>query len=166
MMKTPTRPKGEFTGRHMLIIMLAFFGTIIAVNLTMATLANRSWTGLVVKNSYVASQQFNEKAALARAQQALGWRGELTIADGTVSYRLTDRSGDPVSAEAVRMIFRRPVSEQGDLTLRLARAGTGAFAQTIKIADGGWIVEILADIGQPDPYRQVERVRVTGGRIR
>jgi nitrogen fixation protein FixH len=121
-MKSRTRPKGEFTGRHMLFIMLAFFGTIIAVNLTMATLANRSWTGLVVKNTYVASQQFNEKAALAREQQALGWRGELTIADGTVSYRLTDRSGDPVPVEAVRMILRRPVSEQGDLTLELARA--------------------------------------------
>lgn len=166
MMKSRTRPKGEFTGRHMLFIMLAFFGTIIAVNLTMATFANRSWTGLVVKNTYVASQQFNDKAALARAQQALGWHGELTIADGMVRYRLTDRSGDPVSVETVRMVFRRPVSEQGDRTLTLARDGTGDFAGTIEIADGGWIVEILTDIGQADPYRQVERVRVAGGRIR
>ncbi|RWK14298.1 FixH family protein, partial [Mesorhizobium sp.] len=48
-----------FTGRHMLAIILAFFGVVIAVNLTMATLANTSWTGLVVENTYVASQQFN-----------------------------------------------------------------------------------------------------------
>ncbi|MVA97435.1 cytochrome oxidase [Nitratireductor sp. CAU 1489] len=165
-MKISKRAKGEFTGRHMFFIMLAFFGTIITVNLTMATFANRSWTGLVVKNSYVASQQFNDKAALARAQDALGWRGELTISDGTVGYRLTDRSGDPVSVEAVRMIFRRPVSEQGDRALALARAGTGVFAAAIEIADGGWIVEILSDVGQADPYRQVERVRVAGGEIR
>lgn len=56
------KPK-EFTGRHMLAIMLAFFGVIIAVNGVMATFATRSWSGLVVENTYVASQQFNERAA-------------------------------------------------------------------------------------------------------
>ncbi|RVA10142.1 cytochrome oxidase, partial [Mesorhizobium sp. M7A.F.Ca.US.002.01.1.1] len=30
----------EFTGRHMLAIILTFFGVVIAANLTMATLAN------------------------------------------------------------------------------------------------------------------------------
>ena len=61
-MNTRERKPAEFTGRHMLAIMLAFFGVIIAVNLVMATLASKSWTGLVVKNTYVASQQFNRKA--------------------------------------------------------------------------------------------------------
>ena len=46
----------RFTGFHMLACMIVFFGVIVAVNLTMATLASQSWTGLVVKNSYVASQ--------------------------------------------------------------------------------------------------------------
>ena len=41
----------RFTGYHMLAIMVAFFGVVIAVNLTMATFASRSWTGLVVENS-------------------------------------------------------------------------------------------------------------------
>ena len=57
----------------MLSIMLAFFGVIIAVNVVMATLASTSWTGLVVENSYVASQEFNRKAEESRAQAALGW---------------------------------------------------------------------------------------------
>jgi nitrogen fixation protein FixH len=39
----------EFTGRHMLLIMIAFFGVIIAVNITMAVVARQSWTGLVAK---------------------------------------------------------------------------------------------------------------------
>ena len=63
---------GEFTGRHMLAAMLAFFGVIIAVNITMAVFAQTSWTGFVVRNSYVASQEFNGKVAAARAQAALG----------------------------------------------------------------------------------------------
>ncbi|MGO4840209.1 FixH family protein, partial [Rhizobiaceae sp. 2RAB30] len=73
------RGNGTFTGRHMLAIMVAFFGTIIAVNVTMATLAGRSWTGFVVKNSYVASQEFNRKAEQGRAQAALGWESRLTM---------------------------------------------------------------------------------------
>ncbi|MER8701181.1 FixH family protein [Mesorhizobium sp. M1273] len=38
----------------------------------MAVLASRSWTGFVVKNSHVASQEFNRKAGEG-AQAALGW---------------------------------------------------------------------------------------------
>ncbi len=46
--------------------MVAFFGVIIAVNVTMATIAIASWTGLVVQNSYVASQEFETQAPRAR----------------------------------------------------------------------------------------------------
>ncbi len=52
--------KCGFTGHHMLIVMLAFFGAVmIAANLTMASFASRSWSGLEVPNSYVASQEYN-----------------------------------------------------------------------------------------------------------
>ncbi|TIS18850.1 MAG: cytochrome oxidase, partial [Mesorhizobium sp.] len=61
-MSIDTQKPREFTGRHMLISILAFFAVVIGVNLTMATFAHRSWTGLVVENTYVASQQFNGRA--------------------------------------------------------------------------------------------------------
>ncbi|RWI43901.1 MAG: cytochrome oxidase, partial [Mesorhizobium sp.] len=92
-MSTDTRKPREFTGRHMLVSILAFFAVVIGVNLTMATLARRSWTGLVVENTYVASQQFNERAREGRAQAALGWKGKLTIASGEVRYSLADAQG-------------------------------------------------------------------------
>lgn len=66
-----TARKGEFTGRHMLAIMIAFFGVIIAVNVTMAVMAGRSWTGIVVEDTYIASQEFNSRVAEGRAQAAL-----------------------------------------------------------------------------------------------
>ncbi|TKB30132.1 MAG: cytochrome oxidase, partial [Mesorhizobium sp.] len=40
------RPR-EFTGGHMLLTILGFFGVVVGVNVTMATLASTSWTGLV-----------------------------------------------------------------------------------------------------------------------
>ena len=46
----------EFTGYHMLGVLVLYFGTIITVNLVMARFAITTWTGLVVENTYVASQ--------------------------------------------------------------------------------------------------------------
>lgn len=45
----------ELTGRHVLLMFVAGFGIIIAVNLTLAFSAVRTFPGLEVKNSYVAS---------------------------------------------------------------------------------------------------------------
>lgn len=64
----------RFTGWHFTAIICAFFGVVIAVNMTMAVLATRTFGGVVVENSYVASQKYNGWLAAARAQQKLGWK--------------------------------------------------------------------------------------------
>jgi nitrogen fixation protein FixH len=164
-MTAPTRNTGEFTGRHMLGVMLAFFGTIIAVNVTLATFASTSWTGLVVENAYVASQEFNEHAAAGKAQAALGWTGSLAIAGGAIRYRLTDASGTPVPMHGVTVKFRRPAYEAEDRTLALARDPDGAFAIAETVRDGIWIVETDADIEGQKPYRDVHRIVVSNGEL-
>lgn len=161
-----TRRPTEFTGRHMLLIMLAFFGVIIAVNVTMATFANTSWSGLVVKNSYVASQQFNDMAQRGRAQAALGWVGTLVIDGSTLRYSLADREGRPVPLAAVDVIFRRPVSDTEDRTFALAAEGDGWYAAAADLNDGVWIVEVDADAAQEHPYRDVRRVVLRDGALK
>ncbi len=52
--------KGSFTGKHMLGVMIAGFGIVAAVNFYMASLAVGGFHGIVVENSYVASQKFND----------------------------------------------------------------------------------------------------------
>ena len=46
----------ELTGKHVLFMVLAFFGVIIAVNFTMAYQAVSTFPGLEVRNGYVASR--------------------------------------------------------------------------------------------------------------
>ena len=162
-MSAQTESGGKFTGRHMLVIMLAFFGVVIAVNLVMATAANRSWTGLVVKNSYVASQEFNRKAEEGRVQAALGWKGELAIGAGRVSYRLVDAGGAVVAAEGVVASFRRPAYDAEDRTVTLVREADGTFAVAEAVRDGIWIIEIDAQAGLAKPYRDVRRIVVSNG---
>ena len=154
---------GKFTGKHMLAVMLAFFGVVITVNLVMATAANRSWTGLVVKNSYVASQEFNRKAEEGRAQAALGWKGELAIGGGRVSYRLRDASGAAGPVDGVVATFRRPAYDAEDRTVTLVREADGAFAVAEAVRDGIWIIEVDAEAGLAKPYRDVRRIVVGNG---
>ncbi len=162
-MNATTRKSREFTGRHMLAIILAFFGVVIAVNLTMATLASTSWTGLVVENTYVASQQFNEKAEEGRAQAALGWTGQLTIAWGEVRYGIIDAAGKPVSLHGVKVLFRHPAYEKADESVTLALVSGQEFAAQHVPRDGVWIIEIDADAGLAKPYRDVRRVMISQG---
>ena len=60
----------EITGWHVFGMFAAGFGTIIAVNLTLAINAVGTFPGLEVKNSYVASQSFEADRV---AQKALEW---------------------------------------------------------------------------------------------
>ncbi len=164
-MSGSARRKGEFTGWHMLAIMVVFFGIVIAVNLTMAVMARRSWTGTVVENTYVASQQFNARAAEGRAQAALGWRSDLTIAGGVVTYRLTDADGAPAAAaDEARAYFRHPAYDSADRQAVLPRQPDGSFSAAVDLPDGQWIVEI--DIEVPDldhPYREAQRLTLRDG---
>lgn len=157
---------GTFTGRHMLFIMLAFFATILVANLSMATFANTSWTGLVVKNSYVASQEYNGRLADSRAQMALGYTSDLSVGNGEIRYRLTTPDGKAVRLGTVNASFRHPAYEAGDRNLALLPDGKGGVSAAQILSDGMWIVEIDSDIGQDRPYRDVRRVVVSGGAIR
>ena len=164
-MRTRVQNTGEFTGRHMLFIMLAFFGVIIAVNVVMATLANTSWTGFVVENSYVASQEFNRKAEEGRAQAALGWTSSLTIAGGEIRFGLTDAGGKAIALRTVKAEFRRPAYAAEDQALTLARANNGEFTGALALRDGLWIVEIDAAAGLDKPYREVHRIVIAHGAL-
>lgn len=164
-MRTDPDAPRQFTGRHLLLIMLAFFGVIIAVNVTMATLANTSWTGFVVKNSYIASQQFNRKAEEGRKQAALGWEAQFALDEGVVRFALADARGQAVPLLEGTTAFRRPTSDREDVTVALV-AADGALEGAVALADGAWIVEVLADAGLDAPYRETRRLHVRGGTAR
>lgn len=155
----------QFTGWHMLTVMVAFFGVIISVNLLMATFANTSWTGLVVQNTYVASQQFNERVAASRAQAALGWKTTLSITGGEIRYSLNDASGTPVRAESVVAAFRRPAYEAEDWQVTLTGKTGGNFAALAAVRDGIWIVNTDAKMADGTSYKESRRIVVAKGEL-
>ncbi|WP_439273832.1 FixH family protein [Pseudochrobactrum sp. HB0163] len=158
-----TEQQGSFTGWHMLGIMIAFFGVIIVVNLIMATSAIRSWSGLVVQNSYVASQEFNKKSITGKAHAALNWREHLTYENGLVTYRLTDANGKPVRVTGATAVFRRPVNEKEDQTLNMLPSAGNVLTAEADLKDGNWVVEVNTYAGLEEPYRQIHRINISNG---
>lgn len=164
-MSTNSSPRSEgfvFTGKHMLIIMILFFGTVIGVNFTMAWFAHSSWSGLVVSNTYVASQEFNGKVALARQIEASGVKGALDVTGEDIAYRLTDAKADAVIADHVTLRFRRPVGDHQDFNMELTDAGNGLFKGNHVIIPGQWIVEAEALRGGEVVMHEAVRIMVAG----
>lgn len=149
-----------FKGWHMAAIIISFFAVIIAVNLTLAFFAATSWTGLVVANSYVASQNFNRDAAEARQQRALGWQMNLTFDRGLAQISILDRDNRPLPDLTIRAILQRPTDEAGDQTPKLEDAGAGIYLAQVPVSRGVWIADVTAESSDQKRVRFVQRIFV------
>lgn len=147
----------EFTGRHMVLITVSFFGVILSVNLLLAVAASSTWTGLVVENSYVASQEFQDKADAAHRQVEAGWTMDIAYEDGMLVVRALD-DGVPLALDGVTAFVRRPVGGHDDATLALVR-GPDGYRGAIGLAPGVWDVAITT---APTALGAMEReIRIT-----
>lgn len=148
-----------FTGRHMLAVVLAFFGTIIAVNLVMAFLATGTFPGLVVKNSYVASQGYNQRLAETRVHEQAGWTMALSAPGGVLAVTLADRDGRSLPGLAVTATAGRPSTTAEDRVLDLASDGA-AYRAGEAMAPGLWDVAVEARAGGELVYAERRRIHV------
>jgi nitrogen fixation protein FixH len=150
----------EFTGRHMLLLAVAFFGVVIAVNVGMSVLAYQSWTGLVVANSYVASQEFETKRMAHEAQRAAGWLPQLAYVSGLLHLAVLDAAGKTVDLGTVSVLLNRPVGGHDDQVLTLERDVTGAYVAPLTLPRGLWEATVTAPSTALGPFEMRERLRV------
>jgi len=151
----PANPVGELTGRKIAAIFVVFFGIVMTVNFTMARFASSTFGGVVVSNSYVASQHYNKWLAAAQAQKKLGWSAVLSrLPDDRVALRF---SGAP-DGLTVSAVARHPLGRAPDQALAFARAADGAFVSTRPVAPGRWMVRIAAQAG-PASWRAEQELR-------
>jgi len=130
----------EITGRHVLIGFVAAFGVIIAVNLFMAWSAVKTFPGLEVKNSYVASQTFNDRKA---AQLALGWTVRANHADGLLTLAITDEAGAPVAVSDLDATVGRATHVKEDVKPEFQFDGV-AYVARVELGDGNWNIRMTA----------------------
>ncbi|SNR32552.1 FixH family protein [Puniceibacterium sediminis] len=125
------------TGRHVLAMFVAGFGIIIAVNLVLAFNAVRTFPGLEVPNSYVASQSFDARRA---AQDALGWGASAQYRDGRLTIAITDRTGQLQYPEDLTVTVGRPTESAEDVTPHF----DSELSAPLDLASGLWRVDVLA----------------------
>ncbi len=139
----------RITGWHVFAMFAFGFGIIIAVNVTLAVNAVRTFPGLEVKNSYVASQSFDDDRA---AQLALGWQVKAWLTDDQLY--LTVMSGDqPVVPVVERAVFGRATSVAADQAPRFVHDGE-AFVAPVTAGAGNWNLRIVLRAADGTRFQQ------------
>lgn len=132
----------KITGWHVLAMFVAFFGVIIAVNVTLAWQAIATFPGLEEENGYVASQSFDRERA---AQQALGWTLQTAYdpQDKVLSLAFTDAKGQPVEVQDLQVLVGRTTEAKDDLHPAFVLEG-GTYRAKADLAMGKWMMRIEA----------------------
>ena len=128
-------------GRHVLAMFVGGFTVIIGANMTLAVKAVRSFPGLEVANSYVASQSFDARRA---AQEALGWAADATYEDGVLRLRVSARDGRQIDPSRFTAIIGRPTTRADDAPLAFDVRGE----MQVDLAPGRWRLDLQTAPGE------------------
>ncbi|UWR22644.1 FixH family protein [Sulfitobacter sp. S190] len=139
----------EIKGWHVFSVFALAFGIIISVNLTLAFNAVRTFPGLEVKNSYVASQSFDRDRT---AQLALAWDVQATLEGDELVLRIVD-NGQPIAPEIETATFGRATSVAQDQTPDF-RFERGALRADVVAGAGNWNLRIKARAADGTLFQQ------------
>lgn len=137
-------------GWHVLAMMLAFFGTVIAVNVIFAVVAVRSFPGEDVRRSYLQGIQYNETLAQRREQAALGWRATAGLSpngeSAVLEVVLRDRAGAPIDGATLAGELQWPATDAFDRTATFEAIGSGRYvARLDDLRPGRWRLRAHAE---------------------
>lgn len=144
------------TGRTVALIAAGAFVFMLVPNIVLTVFAVDTFSGLVVPNSYVASQTFDRDRT---AQLALGWDVGLVHEDGVVRLTIDDADGRPVRPATVAVTVGRPTTTRDDRTLALEPTPSGYIAAA-DLPPGGWRVEIVATADDGTRFHQSRTLSV------
>jgi len=163
MSKSLASPK-PLTGRKVLVMLLAFFGVVIGVNMIMMRLAIQTLPGTEVDSAYSASLAYENEIAAARDQNARNWKVDAHIqrgADGgaTLQVEARDENGKPMSGLKFEGRFERPTDRRADRPVALAEMGIGIYRGSAPlIAPGQWDLVLEGDAAGQRMFLSKNRV--------
>jgi nitrogen fixation protein FixH len=148
----------ELTGKHVFAITASAFAVIIGVNLVLAVKAVSTFPGLEVKNSYVASQGFNDRKA---AQEALGWTLTPAYLRGRITLAFTGADGRPVEVQDLQVLVGRTTEASADSFPAFALEGD-SYTADLPLAKGKWMVKVTARSADGTLFEQRSELFVRG----
>lgn len=139
----------EIKGWHVLGGFSTAFGIIIAVNLTLAWNAVRTFPGLEVRNAYVASQSFDADRA---AQLALGWDVAARLEGGTLILDIR-QDGTPVAHVIEQATFGRATVASADQVPVFTFDGQ-VHRAAVDVGPGNWNLRLQARAADGTLFQQ------------
>ena len=138
--------EGQLLGRHVLAMLVCFFGIIFVANGFFLFAALSTHSGEVASEPYRKGLAYNARIAAGERQAGREWRDTLTVATtGTVSLMLLDRAGAPVPGLIVTATIGRPSTIRHDRSAPLIEQAAGSYVAGLgALEDGNWLITIEA----------------------
>lgn len=140
----------EITGRQVFAVTAGAFAIIIGVNITLAVNAVKTFPGLEVANSYVASQSFDADRA---AQEALGWTMDLRHEGHELLLAVTGPGGEVVEPAQLDATLGRATHVADDMTPAFVFDGR-QFRAPADLGNGYWELRLEAEAADGTLFRQ------------
>ena len=143
------------------LIIFAFFGVLIAVNIVFVTTAFKTFSGLADEDPYERGIAYNDTLHKAEAQEQLGWQVDLRRErfDGMAHLviDLKDADGNALEGAVITAKLYRPVVQGMDQAVQFM-AVDGSYRASLEGAHGGnWELRVLIERGE-DSYRFSRRL--------
>lgn len=140
----------ELTGRHVLAMLLVFFGLIICSAIVFTTLAVTSFRGEDVKKSYRQGIDYNQTLAERAVQAQLGWQAAVNVtgeaSDRTLIVKVTDGPDRALFGADFTGRLRHPVDTDLDRALDFQADGNGMARADISGLYGQWTLQGQAEL--------------------
>lgn len=157
-MTSRTASPRPLTGAKVLAIAVTFFVTVMSVNIYMASRAVSTFSGLEVRNSYIASQHFDRDRS---AQLDLGWSVAAEVREGQLILAITAPDGEPAEVAAIGGVFGRATHLREDQYPDFTY-DNGVFLAPVTTEPGNWNLRLDATAADGTRFRQRVVIRVKG----
>lgn len=156
------RPR-ELSGRMVLVLLVAFFGVIFAVNGVLVHKALSTFSGLETESSYRAGQLFERDVAMAKAQNAQRWQVDAKVtpaSDGRALLDIVarDAAGAVLTGMDAAVIFERPTDRRLDRPVAVSEETPGHFHGGANLAAGQWDLVIELSRQGKRQFRSKNRI--------
>jgi len=146
-MTTSTYFPNGFQGRHMVICLSIFFGTMFVVNGIFLYYAISTFNGLSTEDAYRTGLHYNTRIAEENTQIRLGWKSEVvtTASQDQLTITITDKNRAPVSSLQIEANLQRPASNRFDIPLIFKERKAGEYISDLKdVGQGNWVLDFRA----------------------
>ncbi|MEX0582274.1 MAG: FixH family protein [Sneathiella sp.] len=154
----------RLTGRHVALMLAAFFGLMFAVNGILVYFALGSFSGVSESDAYKRGLSYNQEIDQHARQTARNWHSDIEFVQtgavqGLLTLDIRDADGRVLEGMRVVATIRRPVIDGTDQEASLLYDGMKYHTDLSVVGPGQWDTSILVHGGgYEEPYRLDKRV--------